>query len=301
MRRKAARSRGGADIPLVGYHPPRGYDLDLEVFPLAAVKERASVASMRVPRRLEFHLLVYLQRACTHVVDFETVRCAAGTMLALRPGQVHHFASSATAEGWLVAFQPQFLWPATAAGDPAERLAELDVLLQLRGGERDAVEEAFARMLADAAPSTGTVEARHALLRYQLLVVLERLVLVRDRREAAQRLAPGVLQRFKRFRDAVEREFRVRHKVSQYTRLVGCTEKSLNRATQDAAGVSAKTYLSRRLVLEARRLLVHTELQVAEIADALGFAEATNFVKFFRRETGVAPGAFRRQQAALPR
>jgi AraC-like DNA-binding protein len=34
---------------------------------------------------------------------------------------------------------------------------------------------------------------------------------------------------------------------------------------------------------------------VAAIAEALGFEEATNFVKFFKRETRVTPGAFRRQ------
>ena len=52
------------------------------------------------------------------------------------------------------------------------------------------------------------------------------------------------------------------------------------------------------LLLEARRLLVHTLLPVATISDQLGFEEATNFVKFFRRETGLTPGAFRTAQGA---
>jgi AraC-like DNA-binding protein len=34
------------------------------------------------------------------------------------------------------------------------------------------------------------------------------------------------------------------------------------------------------------------------IGDQLGFDEATNFVKFFRRETGMTPGAFRTRQAS---
>jgi AraC-like DNA-binding protein len=51
-----------------------------------------------------------------------------------------------------------------------------------------------------------------------------------------------------------------------------------------------------RLVLEAKRLLAHTLLPVAVIGDQLGFAEATNFVKFFRREAGSTPGAFRAKQ-----
>jgi AraC-like DNA-binding protein len=39
-------------------------------------------------------------------------------------------------------------------------------------------------------------------------------------------------------------------------------------------------------------------LPVAAVGDQLGFDEATNFVKFFRRETGLTPGAFRATQLA---
>jgi AraC-like DNA-binding protein len=105
------------------------------------------------------------------------------------------------------------------------------------------------------------------------------------------------LQRFRRFRVAVEREYPRWHSVAQYARHLGCSEKSLSRATLEAADVNAKAFLVNRIVLEAKRLLAHTTLPVAAIGDRLGFAEATNFVKFFRRETGAPPGAFRARQA----
>jgi AraC-like DNA-binding protein len=60
-------------------------------------------------------------------------------------------------------------------------------------------------------------------------------------------------------------------------------------------GKTAKALLTDRIALEAKRLLVHSSMSVAAIAEALGFEEATNFVKFFKRETRVTPGAFRRQ------
>jgi AraC-like DNA-binding protein len=47
------------------------------------------------------------------------------------------------------------------------------------------------------------------------------------------------------------------------------------------------------VALEAKRLLVHTALPIAVIANRLGFDEPTNFVKFFRREVRQSPGAFR--------
>ena len=88
-------------------------------------------------------------------------------------------------------------------------------------------------------------------------------------------------------------EYRRWHGVARYASQLGCSEKTLNRATRAVADLSAKALLVGRIVLEAKRLLAHSAAPVAAIAADLGFEEATNFVKFFRRETGLTPGAFR--------
>ena len=62
---------------------------------------------------------------------------------------------------------------------------------------------------------------------------------------------------------------------------------------------NAKTVLTNRMMLEAKRLLAHSVLPIADIGDRLGFSEATNFVKFFRREAGLTPSAFRAQLRGL--
>jgi AraC-like DNA-binding protein len=75
------------------------------------------------------------------------------------------------------------------------------------------------------------------------------------------------------------------------------TVKSLTRATLDVTGLTAKTFIASRITLEAKRLLVLTALPTTVIADRIGFDEASNFVKFFRREVGCSPGEFRRKCA----
>jgi AraC-like DNA-binding protein len=91
----------------------------------------------------------------------------------------------------------------------------------------------------------------------------------------------------------VEEHFQKRHAVAGYAKLLGCSEKSLGRAVQTIAAITAKEFLSQRIALEAKRLLVHTSLPVSVIGDRLGFDEPTNFVKFFRREVQKSPGEFR--------
>jgi AraC family transcriptional regulator, transcriptional activator of pobA len=54
--------------------------------------------------------------------------------------------------------------------------------------------------------------------------------------------------------------------------------------------------IDERVILEHKRLLVHTDLSIKELAAKTGFDEPTNLVKFFRHHTGHTPAAFRDAQ-----
>lgn len=71
------------------------------------------------------------------------------------------------------------------------------------------------------------------------------------------------------------------------------TTKTLSRACHQVRGLSPKKLIDGNLALEAKRNLVMGDHTVEEIALGLGFSEATNFVKFFKRITGRTPEVFR--------
>jgi AraC family transcriptional activator of pobA len=48
-----------------------------------------------------------------------------------------------------------------------------------------------------------------------------------------------------------------------------------------------------RIVAEARRRLLHSADAVSAIGETLGFDDPAYFSRFFRRETGTSPEAFR--------
>ncbi len=292
----------GDEVAPVHYNPPASYGLDLEILPLSVLKRRVSAEHLRSPQRIDFHLLICVTEGhCRHMVDFESIACAPGSLLTLRPGQVQRYETTTDWQGWLLMFRPEFLQPKEATSLVSEfevfhQAEALPVHLALNESEQEAMVESITRMFKDAQLHVGA-SALHALLRNQLLGILVRLHLIQQRDERAERAAPVHLQRFKRYRLAVEREFHHLHRVAEYAKLLGCSEKSLGRATLAIASVSAKALLSQRVALEAKRLLVHTGLPVSVIADKLGFDEATNFVKFFRREAGCSPGEFRVKNA----
>jgi AraC-like DNA-binding protein len=297
--RRAARG----PIAPIRYAPPSGYGLDLEVYSTGELRRRARTVDLGGIERLQFHFIVGVRAGrYRHMVDFETHACTAGSVLHMRPGQVHRWGALDGWEGWVLLFRPELLESGSATAQTGElelvrAIEALPVHLRTTGSAQDAVIEAFSRMTADTTLA-GPATALHALLRSQLHALLIRLALAGSRKAHAPTAEPAVLQRFRRFRTTVEREHARWHSVAQYAKHLGCSEKSLTRATLEAADVNAKAFLVNRIVLEARRLLAHTALPVAAVGDQLGFAEATNFVKFFRRETGMPPGAFRAGQRA---
>ena len=157
----------------------------------------------------------------------------------------------------------------------------------------DCVRGVLERMHEDARIGGSPPEV-NALLRHQLCALLLRLARAQRRQEESRpAVAPVELQRFHRFRDLVEQSFRRWHHVGPHANTLGCTEKTLTRAALAVVGTSAKAFIAGRVALEAKRLLVHTTLQVGVIAVDLGFQDASNFVKFFKRESGATPLQFR--------
>jgi len=290
----ARDQRGKERIAEVGYRAPDDVGLDVEVVDAVELGRRVEEVPDRGIERVDLLGVLYVQGGrYDHAVDFETHRCTAGSALVVRPGQVHRFGATSGWQGWLVVARPEHDWverpPSAPTGQGPD---DLRTHVRLDPPARRAVEATLRQMAADAA-GAGPSELRNRLLVHQLRTVLVRLELADGRRPEATGIDPRLLDRFRQFRAELDREHARWRSVAPYARALGCSERSLSRACETVAGRTAKGVITDRVVLEAKRLLVHTDDPVAVLASRLGFDEATNFVKFFRRETGTTPGAFR--------
>ncbi len=97
----------------------------------------------------------------------------------------------------------------------------------------------------------------------------------------------------KQFRAKVDTHFRHVHEVSEYAAMLNLSAGYLSEVVKEQSGKPAIKHIHDRLILEARRLLFHTQQALKEIADTLGFADASYFSRFFKRETGLTPAEYR--------
>lgn len=286
------------------YSPASPYPFDLEVFRLSDLKRRSTVQAMRRTYCYEFYMLICVTEGqCTHFVDFEPVECSAGTLLTLRPGQAHNFGNEEDWDGWMVLLRPDFLLSPEAAPTGEEIAFVLDRLpgyISLAPAELRRATQDIQCIRDDASlafpkrPEERLSVEVHTLLRYRFYALLTWLAFLHGQRQATASQQSAMQLRFRQFEKLVDERFSQWSQVGDYASYLGCTEKSLTRATLAVQGISAKAYLSKRIVLEAKRLLTHTDLSIGTLSGRLGFGEVDRFCKFFKRETSFTPKDFRK-------
>lgn len=67
----------------------------------------------------------------------------------------------------------------------------------------------------------------------------------------------------------------------------------LNRAVKAVTDKTTTQIIGERILQEAKIMLRHSNWNVSEISDALGFAEVTHFNNFFKKHAGLSPLKFR--------
>jgi AraC-like DNA-binding protein len=244
------------------------------------------------PRRLTFHELITVRSGVLHCsVDFAEHALTEGDWLWVRPGQVYQLRSDLTAaEGAVVLFQSGFLSPATVDAARVDRPFRARPLIPA-GTDQDTARRVLDLLEREyRGPAGPSLEAHIEVVRHLLAVLVLRLAHVPGAQGGDE--GDGG-EPFRRFQQAVERDFARSHRVGDYARRLGYSVRTLTRATYAAAGCGAKTFVDNRVLLEARRLLVHTDLAATAIGERLGFPDATVFTRFFRQRTGETPAAFR--------
>lgn len=97
------------------------------------------------------------------------------------------------------------------------------------------------------------------------------------------------------YKDLVAKRYTETHRVSDYARMLNITPKYLNQVTREILGVTAKSIIHEQLTIQARRELKFSDDDIKQIAFRLGFSEPFHFSKYFKRQVGCSPSAYRRQ------
>lgn len=224
-------------------------------------------------------------------LETQAAPLATPCVVMMPPRQAHGFRFSSDVVGHIVTI-PYFLLGELLALAP-ELKGQLDTALYI---PLEDDEEALALMRM----CFGRIAREYAgseAGRLSVLMATLGLVVVWLARAAGASTGSGthdrVRHRIERFLDLIERHFREWQPLAFYAGRLGVSTAQLNNNCRSETGASAQQMLHDRLLLEARRLLAYSDLDVTAISYSLGFRDPAYFSRFFARRQGMAPSAFR--------
>ncbi|MBV8125547.1 MAG: helix-turn-helix domain-containing protein [Burkholderiaceae bacterium] len=213
---------------------------------------------------------------------------------------VHGFGFAAETQGLVVTMEPGWLRDMLSG---AEGLWE-----ELRHSRALALRRSSAPLRALQAASTGlkleyaSTQAWRSLMLNSAAATLAACIGRLPRLVEVAPLPSGAkgrsLLHLARFREQVDRVFRSQPSLAELTEPLGVTTTQMNRLCRQYLQCSALDVLHQRLLLEAKRELGYTTLQVRQISDRLGFSDPAYFTRFFQRLAGLSPKAWREKAQA---
>jgi AraC-like DNA-binding protein/mannose-6-phosphate isomerase-like protein (cupin superfamily) len=253
--------------------------------------------SVKYPHRHDFFEVLYLQKGSGyHVIDANKYEIKPPCVFFMSPGQAHKLELSNDIEGFIFIFTADFYllnrsnqnslieFPFfyTIHQDNPPLLLKDDIDIRF-------LENLFRQSIAEISrPGNYFLEMLRSILDLILNTCAARYLV----NENMLNKGKGQIL-VKRFFHLVEENHQKNLSLSDYSGMIGVTPNHLTQTVKLLTGKTSSQIIKAKQLLEIKRLLVHTNLSVSEIANQLNFEDQSYFTKFFKRETRMTPIQYR--------
>lgn len=258
---------------------------------LESIQERSRLHDWEIQphRHANLMQLLYVKAGSAVLkVEEKVVQVCEPTLQLVPPLSVHTFRFSQDIEGYILTFAQPLLHDLCNALEGAELSHPV---CHGVGADAPYLDMLFGSIAVEYRhQGQGRELALHSLISLLLVWAL------RKNSEATGHDSPvnarGV-EHLQGFASLLELHYKEHWPISHYALNLGLSPNHLNSLCRRVGGQSALEMVNDRLLLEAKRCLVYTEMTVNQISDSLGFSEPAYFSRFFKRTCGTSPKAFR--------
>jgi AraC family transcriptional regulator, transcriptional activator of pobA len=233
-------------------------------------------------------------------IDFKTYEVKPGSAYFMTPGQLHRLINCEGGEGYILFHSRDYYevgFNNRSLRDYPFYFCSHNVpFVQLDKQKQDEIELYFKELIRE---YNGNEPGR-----YQKTCSLIELIYISLSREykrsySSSHLMPGVPDKLQQFEQLLEKNLTKYKAPADYARMMKITTRQLNRICQETLGKSTSELIADRIILEAKRNLLHNNRNVAEVAGELGYFDTAYFTRLFRKKTGLTPTAFSKKYSSV--
>ncbi|OHD35747.1 MAG: hypothetical protein A2086_12230 [Spirochaetes bacterium GWD1_27_9] len=288
------------DIPNVNFYKKTYPELEFEIMTLDKLHKRRKNISNKLIKfhRINFFQIIYISKGSgNHFIDFERYDFEAGDLILISDNQIQSFGRNIENDGYLILFTENFL------------------IKNMLHRESDSLGRLFNNYLYPPLLKKSIINNENLLNIFQemefeynneelfhkeeILIHLLKIIFLKISR-IQKNLIPRIknvewIQIFSKFRKELKYGISQTRDADKYAEMLNISYKHLNIICKDITNLSVKKFIDNYIVLEIKKDLATTDIAVKELTYKYGFDEPTNFIKFFKKNTGLTPIQFKDQ------
>jgi AraC family transcriptional activator of pobA len=249
---------------------------------------------INTPHKHDFFLVfLFTKGKGTHEIDFNTYKIKPGALFLMSPGQIHNWQLSKDIDGY-VFFHSQAFYDMNFASKkvydlPFYTSIHNSPVIYLNSIQKKEIEAVFSQVLEEYRASKA--------LKYQKLCALTDLIYIESSRLYIQKnriddQRQGYLYKLRELEKMIDQNYKALKFPKEYAQKMGMSEKHLNRICKTVLNKTTSDLISERILLEAKRILIHSDRSIAQLAEDLGYLDISYFTRWFKKKTGKTPKEF---------
>ena len=249
------------------------------------------------PHKHDFYEVLYLSNGSGyHIIDSNKYEIRPPCIFFMSPGQAHKLELSNDIEGYIFIFTSEFY---LLNQKNKNRLLEFPFFFSVEQVNPpiylNKIDDKYIKTLFERCSNIvfNNGQSSDEIARSTLdLILLTCNDLYPEDYKALQKSKGHIL--VKKFLLLIEENYHKNLRIGNYADMLAITSNHLTQMVKQITGTTSVDILHKKTVVEIKRLLLHTDLTVAEISDAMNFPDQSYFTKYFKKITGVSPLNYRK-------
>lgn len=247
------------------------------------------------PHQLNFNLLVvFTHGKARHLIDFEWHEVGENTVLHLSKGQINAFEFTTSIAGFIIPFTDDYLSYQMSMLPKTKLIGLFNSQVFSPMIEISEISEIanYTRLLHKEFHVENAAVTKQSICNALFAIIFSKLEALKqvalDHLDSSRHL-----EEFLEFRSLLATQYTESRNADFYADQMHISYKHLNNICKNMVDLTAKQVIDQFVVLEAKRKLINSTVRSTQLAYLLGFEEATNFVKYFKKHTGLTPNTFK--------